>query len=73
MNTQKDRTMTTVRDFTVGQRVQLHPATNLWMRGAKFGEVVRVTTFYVYVKVDAIGRTYRFAPGNLLAEQETGQ
>lgn len=26
--------------YQVGDRVELHPATDLWMRGARFGEVV---------------------------------
>lgn len=25
--------------FTIGQRVELHPACDLWMRGARFGTV----------------------------------
>ena len=27
-------------EYTVGDRVELHPGTDLWMRGARFGEVV---------------------------------
>lgn len=26
--------------YTIGDRVELHPGCDLWMRGAKFGEVV---------------------------------
>ena len=26
--------------YTIGDRVELHPATDLWMRGARYGEVV---------------------------------
>lgn len=26
--------------YTIGDRVELHPGTDLWMRGARFGEVV---------------------------------
>jgi len=28
--------------FRVGQRVQLHPATDMWMRGARYGVVKRL-------------------------------
>jgi hypothetical protein len=28
--------------ITVGDRVELHPGTDLWMRGARFGEVVGI-------------------------------
>lgn len=26
--------------FSIGDRIELHPGTDLWMRGARFGEVV---------------------------------
>lgn len=29
--------------YTVGDRVELHPGTDLWMRGARFGQVVRIS------------------------------
>ena len=29
--------------YSVGDRVELHPGTDLWMRGARFGTVVNVT------------------------------
>ena len=29
--------------FTVGDRVELHPGTDLWMRGARFGVVVGIS------------------------------
>lgn len=28
--------------ISVGDRVELHPATDLWMRGARFGEAVKI-------------------------------
>ena len=31
-------------DSRVGKRVQLHPATDRWMRGDKYGEIVAVST-----------------------------
>jgi hypothetical protein len=54
--------MFTLKDFKVGQRVQLHPFTNLWMRGARYGEVVKIGTRVLQVKLDANGRTVSLAP-----------
>lgn len=42
----------TLQDFTVGQRVELHPATDLWMMGARFGVVTLIGRKYVHVKLD---------------------
>ena len=52
---------TSVREFREGQRVALHPAVDLWMRGCRFGTVVRVRGRYVDVDVDGYGRS-RFRP-----------
>ena len=51
-------------DFTIGQRVQVHPATSLWMSGARYGTVVKVTRTRVHVRMD-IGRTLAFDASNL--------
>jgi hypothetical protein len=51
-----------VKDFHVGQRVQLHPVTTAWMSGDRYGEVVKITRLYVHVKRDYSGRTGGFAP-----------
>lgn len=42
-----------------GDRVQLHPATDLWMRGARYGEVVKVTNKSYHVRLDATGKVVR--------------
>lgn len=33
-----------INTLPIGQRVELHPATDLWMRGARFGEIVGFPT-----------------------------
>lgn len=38
--------------FRIGDRVELHPATDWWMRGARYGEVVRITKSRVRVRLD---------------------
>jgi hypothetical protein len=37
-------------------RVEMHPATNFWMRGARFGSVIRVNTLrdLARVKLDKV-------------------
>ena len=42
--------------YTIGDRVELHPGTDLWMRGARFGEVIAMNSPHnarVRVKLDA--------------------
>jgi hypothetical protein len=50
----------------VGQRVELHPATDAWMMGDRFGVVVKIGRKYVHVKLDRSGRTIPFLPKNVL-------
>jgi hypothetical protein len=45
--------------YGVGDRVELHPATDLWMRGARYGVVVGVSLTpkdRVRVKLDKAGK-----------------
>jgi hypothetical protein len=55
--------------YTTGARVQLHPATDAWMRGDRWGEIVAVACRrgrVVYrVLMDRSGRVLRVAQGNL--------
>lgn len=44
--------------YTVGSRVEIHPGTDLWMRGARYGTVVGCAPTpkdRVRVKLDATG------------------
>jgi len=48
--------------YTIGDRVELHPGTDLWMRGARYGDVVGLSLTpndRVRVKIDRTGRTIR--------------
>lgn len=59
--------MYTIQDFKVGQRIQLHPGTNLWMQGARYGEIVKVGRKVLHVRLDVtFGKTVRVAPRNVL-------
>ncbi len=44
-------------EYHVGDRVEVHPATDLWMRGARYGEVVRTSPTpkdRVHIRLDKI-------------------
>lgn len=47
-------------------RIQLHPVTDTWMRGDRYGTVVKLGTKYATVKLDRSGRTLQFTPRNIL-------
>jgi len=55
-----------ITSFKIGQRVQLHPATDTWMRGDRYGEVVKIGRLYIHVKLDKSDHVLRFRPDNLL-------
>lgn len=43
--------------YTIGDRVELHPGCDLWMRGAKYGTVVGISCTSqdrVHVKLDKV-------------------
>lgn len=50
-----------------GTRVQLHPATDLWMRGARFGEVIAVGRTTAKIMLDS-GKIVRVKFDNILEE-----
>lgn len=55
--------------FTVGERVQLHPATDAWMRGERYANVVEIiptSPLPIVVKTDH-GSTIHFAACNVMA------
>lgn len=49
------------------KRVQLHPGTDLWMRGARYATVTRVGRKWAYIALDVRpGKEIKIAPENLL-------
>lgn len=52
-------------NFRPGQRVEVHPGTNAWIFGDRFGEVVKVGRKLVHVKMDRSGRTLKFLPDRI--------
>lgn len=43
--------------FCIGHYANLHPASDLWMRGLRYGLIVKVGRKYVYLL--HLGKTYR--------------
>jgi hypothetical protein len=50
---------------SVGRRVELHPATDRWMMGDRFGEIVAFVDGNVRIKLDVSGKTLLFKPEDL--------
>ena len=48
-----------------GDRVELHPATDAWMRGDRFGEVTTVGRTLVHVQMDRSGKVRPMYPENV--------
>jgi hypothetical protein len=46
----------TLADFKVGDRIQMHPGTDQWMMGARYGNVTRIGKHAVQVKLDLLTR-----------------
>ena len=59
-------TSNTLDAFKHGDRVQVHPATDIWMMGDTHGRVTEVFGGKVSVKMERSKRTRRFLPGDLL-------
>ena len=58
-----------VKPWMLGYRVQLHPGTDAWARGDRYGEVVKLGRRHLHVKMDKSGRTLR-APPELVTWEE---
>jgi hypothetical protein len=63
--TPQEDSMYSIEDFSEGQRVEIHPATDLWMRGARYGVVVKVGLMSVHVRLDATGKTIGIRPRSI--------
>ncbi len=51
----------------IGRRVQLHPATDRWMMGDRYGVIVEVGREYMAVKLDKSGKVVRFSQASPLS------
>jgi hypothetical protein len=61
-----------INEIREGDRCELHPATDYWMRGARFGTVTKVGRKWVSVRLDRDGlTTRRFLADQILAIWES--
>jgi hypothetical protein len=44
-----------INELKVGDRIEMHPASDAWMRGDRYGEVLKVGKVLVTVKLDRSG------------------
>ena len=51
--------------FYVGQRVSMHPATDAFMMGDRYGDVVKIGKSKIHVKMNRSGKTRLVNPKNL--------
>jgi hypothetical protein len=52
--------------YQVGQRVEIHPATDLWIRGARYGTIQRVGRKLLHIELDKLpGRLIAFSADNI--------
>jgi hypothetical protein len=49
-----------------GTRVELHPGTDHWMRGARYGTIKRIDPFGISIELDRAG-TFRTTPDRVRA------
>ena len=47
-------------------RIQIHPALDLWMMGARYGTVVKVGPKRIVVKLDKLIRTVSLKPEDIV-------
>ena len=52
--------------YSVGDRVQLHPATGAWMQGDRYGQIQRIGTKFAHVLMDRSNRILRVPARNIL-------
>jgi hypothetical protein len=59
--------LTSCDGYSVGDRVELHPSTDAWMRGDRYGEIVKLTHISrrIHVVMDKSGRTLKVSASQL--------
>lgn len=62
----------TIDHFKRGDRIEMHPATDRWMMGDRYGYVENVGRKYVCVRLDKSGRCMNTDPSNIGAIIENG-
>lgn len=55
-----------LKDFKVGDRVRIHPATDWSARGVAWATVVKVGRKYLTVRTELFSKTFYIHPRNIL-------
>lgn len=63
---QQARLTLELKELNVGDRVQMHPATDCWMRGDKFAEVLLLARSWVRVRFDRDQQVVDVNPRSIL-------
>jgi hypothetical protein len=58
--------------FHEGQRVEMHPATDFWMAGARYGTVTMVGRLKVHVTLDRLSGVHAVSSGLLRPVEDGG-
>jgi hypothetical protein len=53
-------------NYAIGDRIELHHATDAWMSGDRYGQITKRGTKFYHVNMDRSGRIRRVAPRNIL-------
>jgi hypothetical protein len=61
----KEKAMFTLNDFRKSHRVELHPATDAWMMGDRFGAITRIGRKYLSILMDRSGKVRKVTPDNI--------
>lgn len=59
--------MPTIKSFTEGQSIKIHPASDLFMKGVHYATVKKVGREYVHIFHAWSGRNFKVLPKDLLA------
>ncbi len=54
-----------INEFRIGDRIEMHPATDAWMRGDRYGVVREIGSKWLRVRMDRSDRMIRAAPSNV--------
>ncbi len=55
----------TITEFKPGDRIEMHPATDMWMRGARYATVTSIGHKLLRVHLDATNRIVYVSPRNV--------
>lgn len=56
-------------ELSVGQDVEIHPASDLFMQGVRHGRIEKVGTVHVHVKATGVvgnGKVFKLSPNNVI-------